>query len=180
MVFIDFVARWYGSAHDARIFDFSAIRDQLESRKYEGILLGDQAYPCRRYILTPYRNPSNPAEEKYNDGHRKTRLIEERCFGVLKRVFACLKLGLRVKLDTSLPLIIACVVMYNFLRMRNAIQPTAILDDDDIPEQRISDEVSIMGAALRRQITDDLFVSIVESSLNMTSAMARHKQITIP
>lgn len=46
----DVVARWPGSTHDSRIFDYSNIRNHLEASN-EGVVLADGGYPCRRYIL---------------------------------------------------------------------------------------------------------------------------------
>ncbi|KAH6944048.1 hypothetical protein HPB50_001421 [Hyalomma asiaticum] len=52
--FFDLVASWPGSAHDSRIFDNSWARVQYE--RGTGILLGDKGYPCRSYLMTPFRD----------------------------------------------------------------------------------------------------------------------------
>ena len=56
-MFYDAVVRWQGSAHDARIFEWSTLYNRLETRQLPGILLGDSGYPLLPFCLTPYRNP---------------------------------------------------------------------------------------------------------------------------
>lgn len=66
--------------------------------------------------MTPVRYP-----EKYNKAHTKSKLVIERTFGVVKRIFSCIRTGMRIKVETTLSFEISCVVMYNFMRMRNII-----------------------------------------------------------
>ncbi|WAR10602.1 HARB1-like protein, partial [Mya arenaria] len=56
--FIDIVAKWPGSSHDAGVFDNSVLKDYLEA-DLEAVLLGDSGYPLRRYLITPILHPSN-------------------------------------------------------------------------------------------------------------------------
>ncbi|CAB3986138.1 Hypothetical predicted protein, partial [Paramuricea clavata] len=53
-----------GSVHDARIFDNSRICAQFERGDIQGILLGDNGYPCRQYLMTPVidRKPDRNAD----------------------------------------------------------------------------------------------------------------------
>ncbi|XP_064643088.1 putative nuclease HARBI1 [Lineus longissimus] len=99
MEFTNIVARWPGSTHDSRIFENSAVCMKYENGQIgNGLLLGDRGYPCRRYLLTPFHNPVDAASIRYNDAHIATRSAVERVFGIWKRRFPCLKMGLRVKL----------------------------------------------------------------------------------
>ena len=103
------VARWRGSTHDSRIFQNSTLYSQFErNEKYKGYhLLGDSGYACSNAILTPFREPATEAQERYNTSQIKTRGHIERCFGVLKRRFPCMKQELETKLKNTLYIITA-------------------------------------------------------------------------
>lgn len=100
LLFQNIVARWYGSVHDATIFINSSIYARFQTEQARiGYLLGDAGYPCSHYLLTPLITPRTQAEQNYNYAHIRTRNPVERAFGVLKRRFPCLKLGLRIKVN---------------------------------------------------------------------------------
>ncbi|RZB40329.1 DDE Tnp 4 and/or Plant tran domain containing protein, partial [Asbolus verrucosus] len=101
------IARWPGSVHDSTIFNDSPLRVDLENGQYQnGYLLGDNGYPCKKYLLTPFLNPNGPAEEAYNVADIATRNPIERFFGLLKRRFPCLYTELKTKLENSVVIII--------------------------------------------------------------------------
>lgn len=95
MEIMDIVVRHPGSTHDSVIFDRSSARVRFEQNHVIGLLLGDNGYPCRPYLLTPLINPANQREENYNRAHKSTRNLVERVFGRWKRVFPCLSRLLR-------------------------------------------------------------------------------------
>ncbi|XP_060064182.1 putative nuclease HARBI1 [Ylistrum balloti] len=113
------VANWPGSVHDARIFRGSNICFKFENGNYDGILLGDSGYPCMTFLMTPYSHPSTPSHTKYNDALCKTRVKIEQTFGILKRKFACLSLGLRVEPIKAATITLA--VLHNIGIARNDI-----------------------------------------------------------
>jgi hypothetical protein len=118
------VARWPGSVHDSTIFNDSSLCAHLENGRYEdGFLRGDSGYACRPFILTPLLHPRTAAEEAYNTSHKATRNPIERCFGVLKRRFPCLDIGLRSKMQTTLTIIVACCVLHNIAILANDDEP---------------------------------------------------------
>ena len=98
----------------SRIFENSNIADKLRNGALDGILLRDSGYACRAYLLTPILNPKNAGDVRYNTAHRRTRCAIERCFGLLKRRFPCLQLGLRTALANTLVIIVATAVLHNF------------------------------------------------------------------
>ena len=72
--------------------------ERLASGEFgRGYLLGDSGYPCRKDLMTPILEPRTRSEEAYNSAHIATRNVVERSFGVLKRRFPCLRMGLRIK-----------------------------------------------------------------------------------
>ena len=88
---------------------------RLLSERPDGHLLGDAGYATLPFLMTPLRSGDHtPAEAKYQEAHKKTRNEIERFFGCWKSKFQCLK-GMRLKLDTSLTVISACAVLWNFL-----------------------------------------------------------------
>ncbi|XP_063598943.1 putative nuclease HARBI1 [Penaeus indicus] len=111
--FTNVVVHWAGSTHDARIFNESLLCERLRTGLYKGYLLGDSAYPCRSYILTPVLNPRPGKQSRYNASHMRTRRVIERAFDVLKRRWAVLSAPLRTKLETSKNIIMACAVLHN-------------------------------------------------------------------
>jgi len=81
-----------------------------------GVLLGDSGYPLKPWLLTPFLNPTTPAQRNYNAAHCSTRNTVERAFGVLKRRFHCLHGELRMTPDRVCNIICATVVLHNIAR----------------------------------------------------------------
>lgn len=120
----DIVARWPGLAHDSTIFNNSRLRGTFEQGIYgDGLLLGDSGYPIKLYIMTPLLNPRTPAEQLYNESHIRTRNIIERLFGIWKRRFPILALGLRVQLDKVMAIIVATAILHNVARQNEDEEP---------------------------------------------------------
>ncbi len=113
--FTNVVARWPGSTHDARIFDNSALCARFENGELDGILLGDGGYGCKPYLLTPLLTTADDKQRRYNFSHVRSRNVIERCFGVLKQRFQCLLKGMLLKPRKSCEVVVACVVLHNFL-----------------------------------------------------------------
>lgn len=110
--------QWPGSVHDSRIFANSAIKTKVEGMEY-GHLLGDSGYQLKPYLLTPFLNPQTQAQVRYNFAHSGTRMAIERCFGILKRRFACLDQKLRTNIETTIYIIVSCLVLHNFCLSHN-------------------------------------------------------------
>lgn len=93
---MDVVARWPGSAHDSNIFRNSRLYARLESGEFNNMaILGDSGYALKPYMLIPIANPVGRTEMLYNESQIRTRNIIERCFGIWKRRFPVLSLGLQ-------------------------------------------------------------------------------------
>ncbi|KAJ8346132.1 hypothetical protein SKAU_G00303250 [Synaphobranchus kaupii] len=91
----------------------SKLGRDFESGKHSGVLLGDSGYPCRPWLMTPFINPANPAQETYNSALTHTRSIVERTIGQLKRRFHSLHSELRVEPPRACRIILACAVLFN-------------------------------------------------------------------
>lgn len=126
--FIDIVARWPGSTHDSLIFNNCYRHAVFEQGVYgDAFLLGDGGYACKRYMMTPLENCNTVAEQAYNECHIRTRNSIERMFGIWKRRFPVMAIGLRVKLENIFPIITATAVLHNIARRHGEETPP---DDD--------------------------------------------------
>ncbi|XP_064649983.1 putative nuclease HARBI1 [Lineus longissimus] len=154
--FINVVARWPGSTHDSRVFDNSLICNRFENNELSGLLLGDKGYPCRPFLMTPFRNPVGQAENRYNQAHVRTRSTVERTFGIWKKRFPCLKFGIRCKISTAMKIIVATTVLHNFARDIGDPYFEPDEDDDDEDELQLNDDA--LGNAVRQTIVQQYFL----------------------
>ncbi|CAK1597402.1 unnamed protein product [Parnassius mnemosyne] len=153
MEIFDIVTRWPGSSHDSRIFRNSQAYARFLSGNLQGVLVGDSGYPSLPFLLTLLITPVTRAENRYNYVQIRTRNIVERFFGVWKKKFPCLQLGLRSKLTNTSNIIVACAVLHNI-----GIQSGDAYDDGDndhipeVPERPNNETSSTAGLAYRQSI----------------------------
>ncbi|VEN63160.1 unnamed protein product [Callosobruchus maculatus] len=91
--FIDEVIGWPGSVHDARVFQNSNTKDLIANMCNAGeYVLGDSAYPCLPYLITPYKDYGNltRAQKQFNTALSSCRVSVEHAFGILKQRFRIL------------------------------------------------------------------------------------------
>lgn len=117
MRFLDVTARWPGSAHDSTIYQGSEICRRFERGEFgmDSAIIGDSAYAVGSYICKPLANVTNASERNYQNAQIRSRNVVERTFGVLKRKFPCLALGLDFNLNAVQDVITACCILYNML-----------------------------------------------------------------
>ena len=101
---------WPGSCHDSFILRQTALWDKFETRHGKGFILGDSAYPCRNWLLTPYLNADSDAKERFNDAHVRTRVTIERTFGIFKRKFAAMHQEVRLSPSRACSFITFCAI----------------------------------------------------------------------
>nr|CAD7580943.1 unnamed protein product [Timema californicum] len=123
---LDIVARWPGASHDSTIFNASSICRKFEDAQMRNcFLLGDGGYEVRSYLLTPLAAPTTVAEQLYNESQIRTRNVAERTYGVWKRRFPILSLGMRVHVQLAQNIIVATAVLHNI----------ACQNREDVPPQ---------------------------------------------
>lgn len=142
--FLDIVARWPGSTHDSLIFLNSAAKFAFDNGSFgNGIVLGDSGYFVNEFLLTPLNNPQTTSERLYNESHIRTRNVIERSFGVWKRRFPVLSIGMRCKLPLVQDVIIATAILHNLAIDRNEedppVDPEVRLEPDELFEEIESD-----------------------------------------
>lgn len=111
---LDIVARWPGSTHDATIFRNSRICYRLESKEFgKSLVVADSGYENSNFVITPLLRTSTPSENLFNESLIRTRNCVERSYGVWKRRFPVLSLGIRMNLKKVQSIIVATGVLHN-------------------------------------------------------------------
>ncbi|KAJ8942751.1 hypothetical protein NQ314_009961 [Rhamnusium bicolor] len=129
------------------------------SKKY---FLGDSGYQLRPYFCTPLRNPQTPGEIRYNEAHIRTRNCIERFFGIWKRRFPVLAIGMRVKLQTRLAIIVAVAVLHNIALEMHEEQPPPPEDVNLMELEHLIEE----GQMPPVNIEEDIFINAREDLIN--------------
>lgn len=126
------VARWPGSSHDSNILKASSIKREFDNGKFKNnVLVADSGYAVQKHIITPLANPTTKAEKLFNESQIVTRNPVERSYGVWKRRFPILSIGINVSLSTVRALIVATAVLHNIaLKFGDALpKPTVELEE---------------------------------------------------
>nr|XP_049697028.1 LOW QUALITY PROTEIN: uncharacterized protein LOC126054663 [Helicoverpa armigera] len=159
----DLVARWPGSTHDSFIYNSSASKQRLNTGVLKGIILGDSGYAVSNVLLTPFLSPNSTAQENYNRSQIKIMWnTVERCFGIWKRRFPCLQLGMGIKMDTVVAVICACATLHNISLQVDDLVPKNwesphIEDDDVVLSERRESTTNSNGFLVRQSIVDRFF-----------------------
>jgi hypothetical protein len=89
------------------------------------MLVGDSGYQLKPYLMTKLQRVQTAAENLYNESQIRTRNVVERQYGVWKRRFPVLQIGMRLKIATVLNIIVATAVLHNL----------ALIENEEIPEE---------------------------------------------
>lgn len=139
--FIDSVAGFHGSAHDARVLRNSNIIYQeaengnilwaplvnIAGNDIAPYLVGDSAYPLAPWLIKPFPEGTNDPDEKtLNKELSRARVVVEQAFGILKGRWRVLQKRLDSFLNFDIKTTIACIVLHNV-----CIEARDDWDDDD-------------------------------------------------
>ncbi len=120
MRFTDCFAGYPGSVHDARVLRNSPLyldaqHDYNRWFPKNTHLVGDAAYPLKKWIMVPYRDNGHltRAQKQYNTKLSVTRCVIERAFALLKGRFRRLKMLDMNRTDLIPQCITACCVLHN-------------------------------------------------------------------
>ncbi|XP_043937162.1 putative nuclease HARBI1 [Protopterus annectens] len=163
------VAKFPGSCHNAYILRQSALANLLDETNDLGAwILGNSAYPLKKWLMTPIAKPESPAEEKYNKSHHNTIAVIKRTFSILKKRFRCIdKPGgsLQYSPQKVCQIFLACCILHNIALARNI--PVEIEDtpydsnseDEDLTDvlQTITNEDSKEVLAVRAKLVKNYF-----------------------
>ena len=112
--------------------------------------------------MTPFSDPSNNKEKRYNFSHAQVRNCVERGFGILKMRWMILKGQINLHLPTAIDVITACFVLHNMLRgqrdcidegqeMGGMIVPSTAVPDEDEGSEGQQDQVWGQVRARRKE-----------------------------
>lgn len=152
--------RWPGSCHDSFVLKQTNLWDEFEGGLREGVILGDSGYPCRSWLMTPVSVPRERNEEAYNIAHKRTRVIIECAFGMLKKRFRILHDEMRVPTDKIPILILATVILHNIaVDMQMTSFSELEFNEDPSDDNETFDEATTTqnGTAMRKFFIDSFF-----------------------
>ncbi|XP_029160327.1 putative nuclease HARBI1 [Nylanderia fulva] len=128
-----------GRTHDARVLRSSRVFAHLEQRHREGEinswLIGDSAYPLLPFLLTPQLNQvEGTPGARYTDHHVRTRVTIERCFGILKGRWRCLRKERALHYSPQFAALVvnACCILHNMAIKWRIPNDEIYLDEMDI------------------------------------------------
>ena len=125
-----------GRVSDSGVWANSTIRSEIESgnialppaeelpnsnRTLPFVFVGNDAFPLCTYLLKPFpfRNQSNE-ERIFSYRLSRARRIIENSFGILASKFRILKTTIHLDPTSVRKVVLACVVLHNFLRQRHS------------------------------------------------------------
>lgn len=121
-------------------------------------MLGDSAYGTQNYICKPLPNPVSVPERRYQNAQVKTRNAAERAIGGIKRVFPCLALGMRFKLDKVQDVIVACCILYNFKKESERNAENQISQEERGIQNNLNRQLAAERIAANRHLTIQNFL----------------------
>ena len=107
----------------------------------EAVILGDFAYACNKWLIPPFRGDVEGAHCRFNKAHKKTRCTIERAYGILKKRFYALQMGMRVRNMKRAAELVQCAVILHKLCILLSDNGNDLLDDADL--DIVDDELDI-------------------------------------
>ncbi|XP_046389924.1 putative nuclease HARBI1 [Ischnura elegans] len=150
-----------GRSHDSHVWRTSRLREYMRTTYWLGgsssWLIGDSGYPQEPWLMTPVHDPPEGSPEaRYNAAIILARNCVERCIGVWKGWFRCLRRDrtLHYSPEKAGQIINCCAVLHNMALYYRVPLPQAILEED-INGQR-NDNFYIIpaedGSTIRRRL----------------------------
>ena len=125
-------ARWPGGNHDSYILNNSSVGQHFNADGFGvGWLLGDSGYGLKKWLMTPFSNPTTLPEKKFNSSQKRTRCLIECAFGVLKSRWRILDhTGGRLCYTPAKAarITLACCVLHNICRRNATPMPVGLPD----------------------------------------------------
>ncbi|XP_017470369.1 PREDICTED: putative nuclease HARBI1, partial [Rhagoletis zephyria] len=147
-----------GSSHDSWVFTNSTIYDKLSSYCGDYYLLGDSAYPCSKFLITPYRDNGHltSAQKYFNIKLSSGRVAIEHTLGILKQRFRQLYYCKLRNMEKLCHFVRACCVLHN-IASEDDLEFICEVAPDIIEEVTTRGEIS-RGNSVRDHICQQLQV----------------------
>ncbi|CAH1970967.1 unnamed protein product [Acanthoscelides obtectus] len=127
----------YGRNFDGGVFQASSLYPVLENRSLlpeGGLLVGDDAFPLKTYLLKRYPDEPAIAEKIYSYRFTRARRIVENAFGILVSRFRVLAKPIQLQEETAIKMIRTTCVLHNWLHKSSlhTYTPPGSIDYEDI------------------------------------------------
>uniref|UniRef100_A0A8D8TUQ0 Nuclease HARBI1 n=1 Tax=Cacopsylla melanoneura TaxID=428564 RepID=A0A8D8TUQ0_9HEMI len=131
-----------GRANDASVFTKSSLNMALEDYRNElnfpeeGVIVADDAFPLREYILKPYGRSTYLSRKQkiFNYRLSRARRVVENAFGILVSRFRVFEKPIAIGLDKVDALVKAALALHNWLKMTTgeSYTPVGSIDIEDL------------------------------------------------
>lgn len=140
----------YGKNSDGGILDHSVMGRRFENKTMKlpppkclpgqnspspHVLIGDEAFALKPYMMRPFPyRISRGDEEKENFNYRlsRARRVVENAFGILAKKWRIYRSPIEMKVETTKCLVLATVILHNYLRTKNLPDETMIGPDSEV------------------------------------------------
>ncbi|XP_066601197.1 putative nuclease HARBI1 [Prorops nasuta] len=171
--FIDVFIGYCGSVHDARVWQYSHIKELIDNdnERYcpkNSHLIGDSAYPLTKVLLTPYKDNGHLTDVQinYNRKLSSTRMVIERTFGLLKCRWRKLNYIYMFNVEMIPLIILASCILHNIC-LEHELEPFELdvneneynRDEDEHEDENENDDVHenvFQSAEEKREIIANL------------------------
>lgn len=147
-----------GRASDGGVWQHCSLRHAIETRDLNitlnGIIVGDDAFPLKTFLLKPYSRRQLTREEKiFNYRLSRARRISENAFGILVSKFRVFEKPIPLSPEKVDKVVLACCALHNWLRKTGTTYvPFGLIDYEDM------NHISQPGSW--RDCTSDVLVNI--------------------
>ena len=115
-----------GRRHDITLLKLSNLERQMEMFPPDAFLYGDQAYPLRPWLISPFRGANKPPSMRlWNKRMRTVRISVEHGFKIITSLFAHLKY-IPAQTVFKTPVAKQFVVCTAFANMHNCLYPNQV------------------------------------------------------
>ena len=151
---------WPGRVHDAKVLKHSSLWESGYAKCNFGRyhLIGDAAYPVRKWLMTPFRDTGNLTAQQnlFNRSLSSKRQCIERAFGLLKGRFRRLK-HINIKsLEETNELVLATCVLHNICIDEHDLVDIGVEEVDDHISPVFMEENEREGFVKRSAICNQL------------------------